>query len=279
MIRLLLLVLGFALVAPVQAAESYDNCTGVITSLPATVSTQGVWCLQDNLSTGITTGAAITVAANNVTIDCNEFKIGGAAGGPATNAIGISANNRANLIVRRCFVRGFLDGIRLSGTSSGGLLEHNRLDANTSSGISLAGSNHQVLFNRIVDSGGRPGSVATNGILSTASESQITDNAIVGMTVDDINGHVTGITASGDASEVARNFVAGLIRPSLGGVTGIETGGAINSSIHRNQLLNGPERSGTAINSTAGNQCGNNSHSNWDSGVVGCLDGGGNFGI
>lgn len=279
MIRLLILLLGFAFIAPVQAAESYDNCTGVITSLPATLSTQGTWCLQGNLATGISAGAAITVTTNNVTIDCNDFKVGGLAAGAATNAIGISGNNVLNLTVRRCGIRGFMDGIRLSGTASGALIEHNRLDMNTSSGINLAGSNHQVLFNRIIDTGGRPESVASNGILSAASESQITDNSIVGMTATDINGHVTGITSTGSASEVARNYVAGLVRPSLGGATGIETGAAINSSIHRNQLLNGAERAGTAINSSAANQCGNNNHSNWDSGVVGCQDAGGNFGI
>src|SRR5688500_13664955 len=240
MIRLLLLLLGCALVAPVQAAESYDNCTGVITSLPATLSTQGTWCLQDNVSTSISTGAAITVAANNITIDCNDFKVGGLAAGDATNAVGISGNNVLNLTVRHCGIRGFMDGIRLSGTASGALIEHNRFDSNTSSGINIAGSNHQVIFNRIIDTGGRPESVASNGILAPASESQTTDNSIVGMTATDINGHVTGVTSTGSASEVARNFVAGLVRPSLGGATGIETGAAINSSIHRNQLLNGP---------------------------------------
>jgi len=278
MIRLLILLLGIAFVAPVQAAESYDNCTGVITSLPATLNTQGTWCMQGNLSTAISAGAAITVTANNITIDCNDFKLGGLAAGLSTNAIGISGNNVLNLAVRRCGIRGFLDGIRLSGTASGALIEHNRFDSNTSSGINIAGSNHQVLFNRIIDTGGRPASVASNGILATASESQITDNSIVGMTATDINGHVTGITASGGASEISRNYISGLVRPDLGGATGIETGAGTGSSIHRNQLLNVVHSIGTAINSTVENQCGNNNHTNWDSGVVGCSDAGGNFG-
>ena len=278
MIRLLLLLVGLALVAPVQAAESYDNCTGVITSLPATVNTQGTWCLQSNVSTAITAGAAITVATNNVTIDCNDFKVGGLAAGEGTDAVGISAHNVLNLTVRRCGIRGFRDGIRLSGTASGALIEHNRFDSNTVSSINVAGSNHQVLFNRIIDTGGRPESTETFGILAPASESQITDNSIVGMTVTDINGHVTAIAATGNASEISRNFVSGLVRAELGGSTGIETGAAVGSSIHRNQLLNGSDLIGHAINAGADTQCGNNSHSNWDTGIVGCQDAGGNFG-
>ncbi|HEY0661023.1 MAG TPA: hypothetical protein VGD21_06870 [Lysobacter sp.] len=64
---------------PVQAAESYDNCTGFIETLPATISTQGTWCLKHDVGTAITEGNAVTIAANNVTLDCNDFKIGGLA--------------------------------------------------------------------------------------------------------------------------------------------------------------------------------------------------------
>ena len=40
-----------ALAAPAHAAESYDSCTGTISTLPATLTTQGTWCLQGDLST------------------------------------------------------------------------------------------------------------------------------------------------------------------------------------------------------------------------------------
>jgi hypothetical protein len=64
------------------------NCTA-ITALPYTISTQGVYCLTGNLSTGMTSGSAITIATNNVVLDLNGFKIGGLAAGPDTNATGI----------------------------------------------------------------------------------------------------------------------------------------------------------------------------------------------
>ena len=87
----LLLAAAAAMLPPASAlaAESYDNCTGFIDSLPATVSTQGTWCLRANLSTAMASGDAIAVAANNVTLDCNDFKIGGlAAGAYVLRAVG-----------------------------------------------------------------------------------------------------------------------------------------------------------------------------------------------
>ena len=38
---------------PASAAESYDGCSGFITVLPATIDTQGVWCLKQDLATAI----------------------------------------------------------------------------------------------------------------------------------------------------------------------------------------------------------------------------------
>ena len=73
----------------VRAAESYDNCSGFVTSLPAVITTQGTWCLTADLATAMTSGVAITIATNNVTIDCNNFKLGGLSAGVDTTTIGI----------------------------------------------------------------------------------------------------------------------------------------------------------------------------------------------
>src|SRR6185369_2787721 len=87
---LLLVMLGLLLGTPraASAAESYDNCTGFITTLPAVITTQGTWCLKQDLATAITSGNAITINTGNVTIDCNDFKLGGMSAGLATQAIG-----------------------------------------------------------------------------------------------------------------------------------------------------------------------------------------------
>src|SRR6478735_2882130 len=93
-----------AAAAPARASESYDNCTGFITSLPTTISTQGVWCLKGDLATGIASGNAITLDANNVTLDRNDFKIGGLSAGIGTMAQGVAITGRVNAVVRRCNV-------------------------------------------------------------------------------------------------------------------------------------------------------------------------------
>ena len=143
MIRILagLAAIGILLAWPGQAeaAESHDSCTGFIDSLPATIATQGTWCLRNNLSTSIASGTAIRIGANNVTIDCNGFKIGGLAAGPGTETIGIHVSYRLNATVRNCAIRGFNRGIHLSGTGGGGhLIEDNTIDESRTSGISIS---------------------------------------------------------------------------------------------------------------------------------------------
>ena len=66
-----------------QAAESYDSCKGFITSLPVSISTPGTWCLKQDLATSLASGNAVTILANDVTLDCNGFKIDGTAAGAA----------------------------------------------------------------------------------------------------------------------------------------------------------------------------------------------------
>src|SRR4249919_2976114 len=97
-----LLTFALLLGAPraAEAAESYDNCTGFITSLPAVISTQGTWCLKQDLSIAVS-GIAITLNANNVTINCNDFKLTG-----MNQATGIYGMKRFNNTVRHCDIRG-----------------------------------------------------------------------------------------------------------------------------------------------------------------------------
>src|SRR5947207_15889634 len=119
---------------PAAAAESYDSCFGFIDALPATITTQGTWCLRQNLDTSATTGNMIEIQTNNVTIDCNGFRIRGSGGGPATGAVGIFANGRLNLTIRRCTVRGFSLGLQVTGGSDY-IVENNLLDQSRYIGI------------------------------------------------------------------------------------------------------------------------------------------------
>ena len=45
--------------SPAAVAETYNTCTGFIDALPAVITTQGIWCLRQNLDTSATSGNMI----------------------------------------------------------------------------------------------------------------------------------------------------------------------------------------------------------------------------
>src|SRR6266571_814513 len=104
----LLVTLALMFGAAPARAETV-NCTA-ITSLPAVITVQGIYCFTGDLATGITSGNAIDIQTNNVVLDLNGFKLGGLAAGPGTQASGIHAFDRQNLTIKNGTVRGFLTG-------------------------------------------------------------------------------------------------------------------------------------------------------------------------
>lgn len=185
------LVLG-GLPGASSAAESYDNCTGFIDSVPATITTQGTWCLNKDLSTGIANGSAIIVNTNNVTIDCNDFKLGGLAAGTGTLTIGIQANSRYNLTVRRCNIRGFNGGVE---TMAGGghRIENNRFDNNTLRGIDIQSPGSVIRGNLVIDTGGSSSSAATAYGIFATNGVDIIDNTVNGVAPGGANANAIGI--------------------------------------------------------------------------------------
>jgi hypothetical protein len=163
-------------------AETFNTCKGFITSLPTTITTQGTWCLAKDLVTAVSSGAAITVAVNNVNIDCNNFKLGGLAAGDASLTIGIHAVGRQNITVRNCAIRGFFAGILFEGNAGGGhLVEANRLDNNLQTGIHVQGDGSTVRGNFVNATGGATGQTYAHGI-ATFDTVDVLDN-----TVADVN--------------------------------------------------------------------------------------------
>src|SRR4249919_326642 len=128
---LTLFALCLGLIMTPAHAETFHTCGTIIAIIPTVITTQGVYCLSHDVNTAITAGKAIDVQTNNVTIDCNGYKIGGLAGGTGSNAYGIFADTRLNITVRNCGIRGFYFGINLTGSGGAGhLVEDNRLDNN-----------------------------------------------------------------------------------------------------------------------------------------------------
>jgi len=209
---------------PARAAESYDNCTGFIDSLPATISSQGTWCLRHDLSTNIIDGNAIIIATNNVTIDCNDFKVGGLAAGAGTTSVGIYAFNRLNLTVRHCNIRGFWYGLIAYG--GGHLIEDNGFDANTYAALYVDAAGSTIRSNRVIDTGGSTSFAGFAFGIYAASGVDVLDNTVNGVAPipnGSGNAMATGIyTESNGEGSVAGNRVRGLAASGTGTTIGID---------------------------------------------------------
>jgi parallel beta-helix repeat protein len=278
-----LLVLALGLLAGLprlaHAAQSYDNCTGFITSIPTTITTQGTWCLKQDLATAITSGMAINISADNVTIDCNDFKIGGLAAGAGTQAEGIYAAAVQNVTVRNCNIRGFATGIYL-GHYGGFVVEDNRLDSNTEYGMYVYGDGSVVRRNRVFDTGGSSvvSSASPYGI-ATVYSVDVLDNTVSGVaaTVGN-NGYAHGISAQiNDGGSISGNRVRAVLADGTGQASGIAfSGGSSRNTIRGNDVIGS---SAPGIN--YGVQCGNaNQHAKdnvingFATGILTCTDDG-----
>ena len=202
--RIILLLVLLGLAAPGRA-ETVATCTGFIDTLPAVLTTGGTWCLDHDGATSMKSGTAVTVAANNVTIDCNGFKIGGLGAGPETTALGIGAMDRLNTVVRHCNVRGFRAGMLISG-GGGHVIEHNRVEASTLAGIFLVAPG-VFRDNQVFGTGG---SGAATGIAGYGVVDVI-DNTVSGVRNPVSGGSVYGVLLSSNpGSLVERNIIRGL---------------------------------------------------------------------
>ena len=254
-----------------RAAASYDNCTDFIDSLPATISTQGVWCLRSNLVTAISSGNAITIAANNVTIDCNDFKIGGLLAGDTSSATGVRAENRLNAVVRNCGIRGFLRGVYLTG-GGGHLIEGNRMDQNLYVAIHMDGDDNLVRGNRIFDTGGSTQFSTAYGIYG---DTDVMDNEVSG--VYGSTGGAVGISVYGNAAEVSGNRVRRLIPAGGLSALGIWVTG-IGSVVRDNSVLSASAVGGTALSNTGtGGFCTGNAVRGFATPYNGCANAAGNL--
>jgi hypothetical protein len=279
-IRSIVLLSVLALLASAKqahAAQSYDNCAGFITALPAIIGTQGTWCLNKDLNTALTSGSAITINTNNVTLDCNDFKLGGLAGGVATQTIGISANDRSNLTVRHCNIRGFQVGIFFSGSlGSGHAIEDNRFDGNTTVAVNVQGDGSVVQRNRIFDTGGSSTSTQPIAILVGPSV-VVLNNAVSGvLATAGSNSSAYGMFVAGNI--VSGNRVSGVVADGLGVANAISMNVTSHFFMTENYLI-GDGSTGSfglkCINSGDG-RAKDNVITGFDTGIDNCGDAGGN---
>ena len=285
-VSVLLLGLALLLAAPraAHAAQSYDNCTGFITSVPTVITTQGTWCLKQDLATAIASGQAITISTNNVTIDCNNFKLGGLAAGSGTFAVGILAVDRFNETIRNCNIRGFEYGVLLtnSNSSSGGghVIEDNRFDGNTFVGLRVEGDGSVIQRNRVTDTGGTTTAANANAeAIETWYAVDVMDNTVSGVVATGSStGNAFGIKAVSNINgSISGNRIRGLAKVGTATVFGIYASVSDRVFIHDNDLAgDGSSGSGPVVCSDSATSVRNNTFSRFSGDMAGCNDDGGN---
>jgi hypothetical protein len=265
----------------VRAAESYNGCSGVISSLPATITTAGIWCLKQDLNTAITNGNAILVAGDNITIECNGFKLGGLVAGVATQTTGINASAHHYVIVRHCNIRGFYAGIVFGGssTSSGDhLVEDNRFDNNTGTAISVTGDGSIVRRNRVFATGGSTQNQDAIGI-STQYSVDIVDNTVSGVIArSGGNGSATGIyTTHAASNRISGNGIRGLLQDGTGKAYGIRNLASLRLAIRDNNVMGNGSTGSVGVYCVDSNgRATDNMIGGFATSLSGCHDSGGN---
>lgn len=267
----LLWLLAVAHAGPVRA--EITQCTA-ISSLPTTIASAGIYCLNQDLATAIASGAAINVSANNVVIDCNGHRIGGLAAGAATDTDGIVASGRQNLTIRNCGLRGFRMGLYVTG-GGGHLVEHNRIDNNTFYGAVLTGSGNVVRNNRILDTGGRA-DVTAIGLSTAGLGTSILDNQVSGVIpAGPGDRHSIGISVQGTGSLVARNHITEVYPAGAGTPSGINASGGGYGAFRENNVINSMPVTGLGVfGGGTGSICADNIVINFTTVVSACTGAG-----
>ena len=199
----------FSVIVPVLALCSIaqaetTQCT-TITTVPATLASAGSYCLGGDLaSTATGSSAAITIAANDVTLDLNGHALAGPGGSNA--GYGIYAIAQHGLRIRNGLLRGFSYGVLITDTTTG-------FPPNPSG----ASRSHEI--------GGLRVEGASVGISVLGQFSDIHDNTVFDATSGGIYAASGSVAGTAGAVNVRRNQIFNTISPSAASVYGISVGG------------------------------------------------------
>jgi hypothetical protein len=194
----------------VAADISAQNCTP-ITSVPFVITSPGNYCVVSYITTDLSTGAAIEIRTDNVSLDFANGGLDGLAAGPLTQASGVYAVDRSNITIQNGTIRGFAYGIALENTAgdfantTGLSVSEMLLELNRAVAIEVRGANTTLTKNLIQTTGNSPygGSVAINlfgphpvlyqnNIIDTATQtpdSDAIDIQIIGGSTCDLQGN------------------------------------------------------------------------------------------
>lgn len=267
-----LCILG--LVAGPGQAET-TQCTE-ITFLPIVINPSGVYCLKKDLKYNNTTGAAITVNGNNVTIDFNGFKLGGLGAGFQSEASGILGNGILNLTIRNGNIRGFYKGVNLTGSGNGHLIEDSIFDRSIRSAVYVEGTGITIRNNRIVNSFNHNNYVYAIHV-RFADGVRVLDNEIDGISGDDSGWVNVGIYVNGTNNAViSGNRITGMTDTPDYTNYGIYSDGS-GTLIDGNYVGNPAGLKGDLGVQANSGLCRNNVVQNYIDAQSSCVDAGGNY--
>jgi hypothetical protein len=185
-------IVALTLAVPFDTARADETvyCQRFIDVLPMRITRSGHYCLHRDLRTSLNSApfAAITIDADSVWLDLNNFTLDGSAAGTATETSGIVAvGNHRNITVRNGVVKGFFNGINLDGGGGNYTVENIWADGNYVNGIAARGTagKHIVRNNVVTNTGGstNPGEnsgpnvtlgIEVSGPLSSAINNEVT---------------------------------------------------------------------------------------------------------
>jgi hypothetical protein len=175
--------------APAPTMKSLDQIEArtPISTLPFTISTSGSYYLTKNLS--VTTGDAITISVNNVTLDLNGFTLSSSASPAGGTAIAPNGSLTDITILNGHIVGSFQHGIRYTGAL--GFLKNVRIEGISVSGCSADGINFGVIASSVVIDRCTVQQAGVQGIIGGTVNNSVAENCgSVGITARSVTNSV-----------------------------------------------------------------------------------------
>lgn len=251
------LLAAASLHAPAVFAQVAD-CTE-ISSVPATISQPGKYCLKRDFTVNSTTIKAISIAANDVELDCDGHTIRNLAASDNGSSEGIFGYGRSSVTIRGCKVQGgFTNGISLLQTNSSPnqtfyvTIENNFVAGAYWHGIRVFGSAIEIRNNRVFDVGGQLNTyaigirVAGSSIAGAPKFHTVHGNVVAGTSSP--TNQAFGIYSENSlASLFWKNEVIGTTASNQGFRSyALRIGGTVNS-VRDNQIVGSPLANDTGV--------------------------------
>jgi hypothetical protein len=199
--------------APASSLAETTDCT-VISTLPATLSNPGVYCINQDLVLAGATGTAVTITADSVTLDLNGHALRSkASANTATTGVGLSGHKYFTIIDGT--IAGFANAIDVqspaSGTRSlGGVIADLKIQRSVAAGIGVD-CDGCVVRNNLVTDTIVPASISgfsALGISVLGTGALVTGNRVFNTHSVPTGGEAFGIYVLASNSVVSQNYVA-----------------------------------------------------------------------